>query len=222
MSWKSAKKFVVENNKRRAYERVLYQEQLKRQQEQDEFFASEQRKKEQRKPLSIGELARLEEEDKLHYAAGQLTSIGSLYKRVRTVTKKCTECGKTKVETFPYPITGSTFTESSSHFAGKCWVVFDSTCDGMVEKIPGWISAINIEVSDNNTLQDTDKLRYILFGDDTKDVGIGENATLLGMIHIETLRKNDPASTVSVSYAHSIKYENREQEELTSLDVNKQ
>ena len=89
----------------------------------------------------------------------------------------------------------------------------------MVEKIPGWISAINIEVSDNNTLQDTDKLRYILFGDDTKDVGIGENATLLGMIHIETLRKNDPASTFSVSYAHSIKYENREQEELTSLDV---
>ena len=94
---------------------------------------------------------------------------------------------------------------------------FGGTCNGIVKKIPGWVSAINIEVSDNNTLQDTDKLRYILFDDDTKDVGIGENATLLGMIHMETPSKN--SATVPVDYAHSIKYENREQEELTSLDV---
>ena len=86
-----------------------------------------------------------------------------------------------------------------------------------VRKTPEWISAINIEVSDNNTLQDTDKLRYILFGDYTKDVGVGENATLLGMIQMETPKKEWPY--FSGRLCHSIKYENREQEELSSLDV---
>ena len=65
----------------------------------------------QRKPLSIAELARLNEEGKLHYAAGQLTSIGPLYKRIRTVTSKCDECGQTKVFTFPYPVTMEVYDE---------------------------------------------------------------------------------------------------------------
>jgi hypothetical protein len=87
--WKSARKFVDQINKQRAFERHQYQERLKREQEQDEFFASEQKKKEQSKPLSIAELARLDEVGKLHYAAGQITSIGPLYKRVRAITSKC-------------------------------------------------------------------------------------------------------------------------------------
>ncbi len=213
--WKSTKKFVEETNRQRAYDHHLYQERLKREQEQDEFFASEQKKREQRKPLSIAELARLNEEGKLHYAAGQLTSIGPLYKRVRTVTSKCEECGKTKVYTFPYPVTKEVYDEYGGRVT--CYAVFGGTCEGRVRKTAEWISAINVEVSDNNTLQDTDRLRYILFGDYTRDVGVGENATLLGMIQMETPKKGGP--TFPVDYAHSIKYENREQDELSSLDV---
>ena len=152
--WKSAKRFIGETNKQRAYERHLYQERLKREQEQDEFFASEQKKREQRKPLTIAELARLNEEGKLHYAAGQLTSIGPLYKRVRTVTSKCEECGKTKVYTFPYPVTKEVYDEYGGRVT--CYAVFGGTCEGHVRKTAEWISAINVEVSDNNTLQDTD------------------------------------------------------------------
>ena len=83
--------------------------------------------------------------------------------------------------------------------------------------VPEFISAINIEVSDNNTLQDTDKVRYILLGEDTKDVGIGEDETVLAKIRIETPRENGP--TFPIAYAQIIKYEDREQEELTKLEI---
>lgn len=215
--WKSTKKFVIETNKQRAYERHLYQERLKREQEQDEFFASEQRKKEQRNPLTISELARLNEEGKWHYAAGQLTSIGPLYKRITKITTKCDICGQTKEYRFPYPVSMEAYDAYKRYTGRVCWSIFGGTCDGLTTKIPEWISAINVEVSDNNTLQDTDKQRYILFGDYTRDVGVGENATLLGIIQMETPKKG--GLTFPVDYAHSIKYENREQEELSSLDV---
>ena len=34
------------------------------------------------------------EEDKLHYVAGQLTSIGQTLQKSQNVTTKCTECGR--------------------------------------------------------------------------------------------------------------------------------
>jgi MoxR-like ATPase len=216
--WKSAIGYVKESNKQRDYERHLYQERLKREQAQDEFFASERRKKEQSKPLTIAEVARLEEEDKFHYAVGQITSIGSLHKRVRSYTNKCMKCGKTKTNTYPYPVTGESFAKHKGRYAGRCSDVFwEGDCEGEVKKTPEWVSAINIEVSDSNTLQDIDKLRCILFGDYTKDVGIGENGTLLGAIQMEAPIKN--SQTFAFNYCLSIKYENREQEELSNLDV---
>ena len=66
--WKSAKKFVAEVNKDRAYQRHLYQERLKRETEQDEWLASEASKSEKKNPLSISKLAHMDEEGKRHYA----------------------------------------------------------------------------------------------------------------------------------------------------------
>jgi hypothetical protein len=64
-----------------------------------------------------------------------------------------------------YPVTGELFTESRDYMP-TCYHIFGGTCEGDVKREPQWVSAINIEVSDNNTLQDTDKLRYILFGNE--------------------------------------------------------
>ena len=89
--------------------------------------------------------------------------------------------------------------------------------NGRLKATPEYVSAIDIEVSDPATLQDTDRLRYILFADGTKDVGIGENATILGTIYMETPKKNGP--TFPVAYAQTLKYEDREQEELSRLDI---
>ena len=87
----------------------------------------------------------------------------------------------------------------------------------MVKVEPLWVSALDVEVTDTSSLQDIDKLKCTLLGEDTKDVGIGENVTILGTIFMESVRKN--GSTYPVMYIQSIKYENREQEELTTYDI---
>ena len=71
--WKSVKKFVASINGARAYERQKYQERKTREAYEQEFYKGERRKIEQKKPLLISILVRLNEEGELHYSYGQLT-----------------------------------------------------------------------------------------------------------------------------------------------------
>ena len=122
------------------------------------------------------------------------------------------------MDVFKHPETSQYFIDRYERFVmAECQYFFGTLCNGRLKATPEYVSAIDIEVSDPATLQDTDRLRYILFADDTKDVGIGENATILGTIYMETPRKNGP--TFPVAYAQTLKYEDREQEELTRLDI---
>lgn len=210
--WKSTKKFVIEVNKERAYHRHLYQERLKAQAEQDEWLANEQSKNEQKNPLPISKLARLNEEGKLHYAAGKLTSFGPLYFRVRSGSSICSKCGNNKTYLFPHPVTAQEYHLYAGNVSAMCSFVFGGTCDGIVRTTPEWVSSINVEVSDDNTLQDTDRLKYVLFGSNTENVGVGENATILAIIYMETPKKG--GATFPVAYAQKIIYENREEEDL--------
>ena len=216
--WKDANKFIEVQNKRRAYEQHQYQERMAREAYEQEWLEGEHRRNEQKKPLSIYVLARLNEEGKMHYAAGQLTSLGVLYKRIRSSKVECIKCGTHRTDVFKHPETSQYFIDHYSRFAvTECQYVFGTLCNGRLKATPEYISAIDIEVSDPSTLQDTDRLRYILFQDDTKDVGIGEEVTILGTIYMETPRKNGP--TFPVAYTQTLKYEDREQEELTTLEV---
>ena len=87
--WNDAKDYVKKINKHRAFERSQYQERQKREEAELELFESEQFKNEAKNPLSISKLARLNEEGKMHYGAGQITSLDKLYIRIRAVEVKC-------------------------------------------------------------------------------------------------------------------------------------
>ncbi len=210
--WKSAKTFVADRNKDRAYQQHLYRERLRREAEQDEWLASEARKNEKKNPLSIKQLSRMNDEDKRHFAAGKLTSFGYLYKRIRRATPRCFKCGKNLPYTFPYPVTMAGYEEYSDHIASKCSFVFGGTCDGSVKTEPEYIAALNVELIDDTTLQQADMLRCILFGNNTEDIGVGENATIETIIHMETPKKN--GQTFPIGYLQNIIYENREETEL--------
>lgn len=216
--WKAAVKFIEEHNRRRAQEQRQQQERREREVYEQELRDSEELRREQKVPLSIDVLARLNEEGKSHYGAGLLSSLGGLYKMVRATEVKCSVCGSYRKTTFVHP---EPYSYYFYHFANvtlaKCQFYFNTTCNGHLKVTPEFVSAVDIEVSDPNSLQDLDKLRYILFAGNTKDVGIGENVTILGTIHMHTPKIGGP--TYPVAYADNVQYVDREQEELTRLDI---
>ena len=216
--WRCAIKFVGEINKQRACEQYQLEERQKRELVELELANSEERENEKKNPLRIGVLARLNEEGKNHYANGQLSSLGVLYKRVRSAYAKCHKCGRYKETVFLHPETKNYFLE---HFGnGICMYRFkNSECDGVVRVEPRWVNALDTEISDTSSLQDIDRLKCILLGDDTKDVGIGENVSVFGSIYMETTGKSGSGVTYPVSYIQSIQYEGREQEELTKMEI---
>lgn len=219
--WKAAQKYIDRINKQRAIQRYELEERLKRETIEQELANSHERENEKKNPLRIGLLARLNEEGINHFGYGQLSSLGQLYKRVRAVYTQCVKCGRKKEIVFSHPQTRQYFLE---HFglAGLCTMRFsddddyDNECDGIVRIDPKWVTALDIEVRDTSSLQDIDRIKCVLLGDDTNDVDIGENVILLGQIYMEG-SKSGP--TFPVSYVQSIKYEGREQEELTKLEI---
>jgi len=215
--WACAQKFIAEADRKRAHERQRQKERIEQESYELETRESENRKKELKNPLSIHVLARLNEEGKTHNAAGHLTSLGNLYKLIRAVDIRCPVCLCDKKITFLHPHKYSYFQDNYMSHGSSCIAYFDSpNCEGHLHITPEYVSAVNIEVSDPASLHDLDKVKFILFGDDTKDVGIGENVTILGTVYMEPKKDGQIYPTV---YAQSVKYEDREQEELTALDI---
>lgn len=216
--WKAALKFTDMINKQRALDQSQLEERRKRKLAEEELTKSEEQKNEKKNPLRIGVLARLNEEGINHYGYGQLSSLGALYKRVHAAHLQCQRCCREKEIVFEHPKTRQFFF-SNFEFAELCMTRFaedNNDCNGIIKIEPKWVNALDIEVSDVSSLQDIDRLKCVLLGDDTKDVGIGENVIVFGSIYMEGV-KNGP--TFPVLYVQSIKYEGREQEGLTNLDI---
>jgi len=216
--WKAAINFVERIKRQRAKEQFEINQRRKREQVEEELAKTQERENEKKHPLPVGVLARLNEEGLGHYGYGQLSSLGALYKRVRAAYLKCDTCGREKEVVFDHPQIRQYFVETLG-YGGRCWSRFpedDNECKGYVDVKPLWVNALDIEASDTNSLQDIDRLKCVLLGDDTKDVGIGEDVTVFGALYMEET-KNGP--TFPVDYLQSIKYEGREQEELTKLDT---
>ena len=216
--WRCALNFVERINRQRAAEQFQIQERRKREAVEEELAKTEERDYETKNPLRIGILARLNEEGINHYGYGQLSSLGVLYKRVRSAYLKCQKCGRQREIVFLHPETRHYFMENYG-LGDFCEFRFrddNNDCDGIVKIEPQWVNALDIEVSDTSSLQDIDRIKCVLLADDTKDVGIGENVIVFGAIYMEGT-KNGP--TFPVSYVQTIKYEGREQEELTKLEI---
>jgi MoxR-like ATPase len=216
--WKSSVKFIDLINKQRAKEQFELDQRRKREQVEEELAKSEGREIEKKNPLRIGVLARLNEEGINHFGYGQLSSLSALYKRVRSAILKCDTCWRQKEIVFDHPQTYLNFHEKVG-FGGSCKYRFIddfNSCDGWVKTEPQWVNALDIEVSDTSSLQDIDRLKCVLLADDTENVGIGEDVIVFGAIYME---QNKRGPTFPVDYVQSVKYEGREQEELTKLDI---
>ena len=218
--WNDAEQFVERENNQRQKERQREQEIQQKELYEQKMHEDDERKKEQKAPLSIHSLARLNEQGATHYGTGLLSTLGGLYKMIRGQIVKCRECNSTKTIIFPHPVAYSDYTSARYFAAGSCRVYFNSFfCEGRVKSTPIYVNAVNVELTDINSLQDLDKLRLILFEDDTKEVDIGESVTVLGTTFMQTSKPDGKGITYPVVYAQSVKYENREQEELTVLDI---
>lgn len=216
--WNAALKFVAEINKQRAFEHYEYEQRRKLELVEEELSKSQNRENEKKNPLRIGVLARLNEEGIIHYGYGQLSSLGVLYKRVRAAYLKCAKCGREKEIVFSHPETRHYFEKFGA--ARLCKFLFTedyNDCDGIAKIEPAWVNALDIEVTDTNSLQDIDRIKCILLDNDTEDVGIGENVVFFGSIYMESAGKK--GSTFPVCYVQSLKYEGREQDEITILDI---
>ena len=129
-AWKSAVKYVAKVNQqeiRESYERHRRQ---KEQEDHDAYLASELAKIEQKTPLTIAKLVRMNEEGKMHYAAGQITSLSTLHQRVRAFHKKCTTCLIEKEEPFLYPLRYHEYLERRLYTADECYIVNGGKCEG--------------------------------------------------------------------------------------------
>lgn len=224
-AWKSAVKYVAvvtQQEIREAYQRHRRQ---KEQNDHDEYLASELAKIEQKTPMTISKLSLLNDEGKLHYARGQITSLSTRHKRVRGWSRKCLRCLDEKSEPFVYPVRMDEYIEFVRGTRNMCDVINGMSvnksgeCGGQLVMSPIYVSVIDIEAVDTNTLQDVDKVKFVLFEKDTENIGINENVTLLATVYMETPKKNGP--TYPIAFTQKLVYEDREEEELTKEDIDK-
>lgn len=214
--WKDAVKFMEgQTSKRREQQHAEYEKRQREQAEQAEI-ENQQQQKESKEPLSVGVAAMLNEGS--HYVRGLLSSLSELYKMVRAEKLECLMCKSTKTVVFDHPVSLANYSKDNEGYAGPCVWHFDTVgCKGMVKSDPIFVNAIDSELRDPESLQDLAKVRLILFEQDTQQVTLGEVVTLRGTIYIQQNRlKGKGFSTI---YTQSIKYENREESELTMLDV---
>ncbi len=78
-----------------------------------------------------------------------------------------------------------------------------------------YVNAVTIELQDQNTFSDIEKLICILFEDNTKSIRMGESVVISGNIHITTRSKK----SISCLYSTALKYENQDNTDMTDLDI---
>ena len=152
-AWKSAVKYVAvvtQQEIREAYQRHRRQ---KEQNDHDEYLASELAKIEQKTPMTISKLSLLNDEGKLHYARGQITSLSTRHKRVRGWSRKCLRCLDEKSEPFVYPVRMDEYIEFVRGTRNMCDVINGMSvnksgeCGGQLVMSPIYVSVIDIEAS---------------------------------------------------------------------------
>jgi replicative DNA helicase Mcm len=141
---------------------------------------------------------------------GIITSISKLYKLISKVKIYCDKCHYLTEEEFEVPISNLSFAEK------KC-----KKCNKFVKNVADYdyVNAINLELQDVNSFNDIDRLSIVLLNEDTKKISVGEKVNVIGNIHIINNNKKVGSKLFPCLFAESIRYENREEIDLTRADV---
>jgi replicative DNA helicase Mcm len=143
---------------------------------------------------------------------GKIVSISRLYKLVDSAEYYCPFCSSNEIEFFDPPI------DLAGENRIKNTTKLSKTCKCKVSIIPSslnYVNAVSIELQDLKTFSDIEKLTCILFDNNTKNIPVGENVVASGNIHVVTKNKK----SVSCLYSTELEYENKENTDLTDLDI---
>jgi DNA replicative helicase MCM subunit Mcm2 (Cdc46/Mcm family) len=86
-------------------------------------------------------------------------------------------------------------------------------------KFPRYMAALRVELMDVDTFEDIDTLPVIFFGEESKGVKVGERVTVRGKIHVLSAGGKKSGLLYHVLYAHTADYEDRENYEPSTEDI---
>ncbi|WP_148687353.1 AAA family ATPase [Candidatus Nitrosocosmicus hydrocola] len=141
---------------------------------------------------------------------GTIVSISKLYKLVNLAYYECSLCSFSASDYYNPPIDVANNNSTRSKIPSKT-----CDCDKSIAPSYNYVNAVSIELQDQNTFSDIDKLTCILFDNNTKNIRVGTNAMVSGHIHIVTRNKK----SISCLYSTRLKYENEESTDLTNMDI---
>jgi len=157
--------------------------------------------------LSVSEASRLH--SGIFSVRGTISSISELHKMITSFELLCInlECDFQAIKEYKNPIQIAQLENKM-----EC-----PKCNSTLETTPQYVNAVTIELRDSESFNDLDKIRVYLFDKDTCDIIVGENVIIKGEIVI--IRSSKKGKAFSVLYAASIIYDNKEELELTDLDI---
>ena len=165
---------------------------------------------EEQKIYSVREACRLHMMDNC-CITGSITSASELFKMARITSIECgnDQCSDPKSLTAPKNPVYTQFL--SKHFT--C-----SNCDSDMRYDYDYVNATQVELQDLTNYNDMDKMRVLLFDNDTLDVIIGDTVKVIGNIEI-IQTKYGKGKTVSFMFANKIIYEGKEEIKLSESDI---
>ncbi|MGA9934808.1 MAG: AAA family ATPase [Nitrososphaeraceae archaeon] len=128
---------------------------------------------------------------------------------------------------FEHPVEFKPMTKEKGRFKDDEGNYFDivKDADGKIVKQKIYLkveyefrNALIIELQDEDTYEDLERLEVILFDQNTVGVQAGELVTITGQIYIEYLTTSREAKLRSRLYSHTINYETRKEISISNVD----
>ena len=139
---------------------------------------------------------------------GSITSASELFKMARINQIICPDCGNTTV-TPKNPVYPQMLSRRP-----KC-----PTCkDNDMRYDYDYVNATLVELRDLDNYNDMDKMRVLLFDNDTLDIIIGDTVKIIGNIEI-IQTKYGKGKAVSIMFADKIIYEGKDEIKLSDADI---
>ena len=140
---------------------------------------------------------------------GVITSQTDVYQMTTATILTCNNCGNKEANQYKIPLVTP---DRRLQHNRRC-----PNCNTDLETSFEYTSALCIELQDLDKFSEIERLPVLLFGENTKNVGIGEQVTIRGENHV--IQNRAKGKSFTYLYADSIKYEQREELILTDQDI---
>ena len=145
---------------------------------------------------------------------GRLIGQSPIYNRISAINQKC-KCGyERRLEYTDKPKFKSSIPEFASCFKCNNENEFPS-----LRSEYEYVTTVDIELQDPDKFNEIECLSVHLFEKDTENIVLGETVSITGFLHIVRRNDNRNSKAITVLYAESIEYIEREEVTLTEKDI---